>query len=202
MAPPNCNVFVNCPFDDAYKDLFDAAVFTILRSGFVASCALETDDAAVNRFEKISRIVRECRYGVHDISRTEVDGDPPLPRFNMPLELGLFLGARAYGGRKHNAKACIIFDRDQHRFQRYVSDIAGQDIHAHGGAYDRLIRELAGWLRMQSRDNRVPGGAAIVAEFDAFRADLPRILAARRLDAREVTFGDYTTIVAEYLRPV
>ncbi len=120
----------------------------------------------------------------------------------MPLELGLFLGARAYGGRKHTAKACIIFDRDQHRFPRYISDIAGQDVHAHGGAYGRLIRELAGWLRMQSKDDRVPGGAAIVAEFDAFRADLPRILAARRLDPLEVTFGDYATIVAEYLRPV
>lgn len=202
MAPPNRNVFVNCPFDDAYKVLFDAAVFAILRSGFVARCALETDDAAVNRFEKISRIVRECRYGVHDISRTEVDGDPPLPRFNMPLELGLFLGAKTFGGRKHSVKACIIFDRDRHRFQRYISDIAGQAIHAHSGAYDRLIRELAGWLRMQSKDNKVPGGAAIVAEFDAFRADLPRILVARRLDPLEVTFGDYTTIVAEYLRPV
>jgi hypothetical protein len=65
-------------------------------------------------------------YGVHDTSRTEVDGEPPLPRFNMPLELGLFLGARKYGGREHRPKSCIIFDRELHRFQRYISDIAAK----------------------------------------------------------------------------
>ena len=52
----------------------------------------------------------------------------------------------------------MIFDREPHRFQRYISDIAGQDIHAHGGAYNRLIRELAGWLRSQSKDDRFPAG--------------------------------------------
>lgn len=201
MAEPNRDVFVNCPFDLEYKVLFNAAVFTIFRSGFVARCALETDDAAVNRFDKICRIIGECRYGVHDISRTEVDGDPPLPRFNMPLELGMFLGAKKYGVVKHRSKSCIIFDREPHRFQRYISDIAGQDIHAHGGDRRTLIIELATWLRRQSRDRNVPGGVAIAAEFDAFTAVLPQILNERGLDPAEVTFGDYAAIIVEYLKP-
>src|SRR5215203_6365251 len=92
MPLANRDVFVNCPFDPHYKPLFYAIVFTVVRSGFRVRCALETDDATENRFSKISVIVKECRYGIHDISRTEADGDPPLPRFNMPLELGLFLG--------------------------------------------------------------------------------------------------------------
>ena len=95
MAAENRDVFVNCPFDTDYRPLFNAIVFTIIRSGFRARCALEADNAAENRFDKICKIISECRYGVHDISRTEVDGNPPLPRFNMPLELGLFLGAEA-----------------------------------------------------------------------------------------------------------
>jgi hypothetical protein len=192
-------VFVNCPFDEEYKSLFNAVVFTIIRSGFVARCALETDNAADNRFDKICRIIGECRYGVHDISRTEVGGEPPLPRFNMPLELGLFLGARKYGGRTHRTKSCIIFDRELHRFQRYISDIAGQDIHSHRGDRGTLIVELATWLRAQSRDQNVPGGAAIADEFDAFSAALPEILQARRLAPAEVTFGDYNEIVVRYL---
>jgi hypothetical protein len=199
MADRSRHVFVNCPFDHGYKVLFDAAIFTIVRSGFVARCALERDNAADNRFDKICEIIRECRYGVHDISRTEVDGDPALPRFNMPLELGLFLGARKYGGPKHRLKSCIIFDRERYRFQRYISDIAGQDIHAHGGERRTLIAELATWLRAQSRDPHVPGGAAIADEFEAFTAALPAICHARRLDPVEATFGDYNAIVVQYL---
>jgi hypothetical protein len=87
---PNRDVFINCPFDADYKTLFYAIVFTVIRSGFRARCALETADASENRFAKICAIIKDCQYGVHDISRTEVDGNPPLPRFNMPLELGCF----------------------------------------------------------------------------------------------------------------
>ena len=187
------------PFDDEYKLLFNAAVFTIFRSGFVPRCALETDNAADNRFDKICQIIKECRYGVHDISRTESDGDPPLPRFNMPLELGLFLGAKKYGGLDHRPKSCIIFDRERYRYQRYISDIAGQDIHAHGGERRTLITELATWLRAQSRDRNVPGGVAIADEFETFIAALPEIYRASRLNPGEVTFGDYNAIVVQYL---
>ncbi|WP_245505621.1 hypothetical protein [Rhizobium leguminosarum] len=117
----------------------------------------------------------------------------------MPLELGVFLGAKKYGGAKHRNKSCIIFDREQYRFQRYMSDIAGQDIHSHQGDIDRLIVELATWLRAQSGDAHVPGGVAISAEFAVFNQTLPAIYAARQLDAAEVTFGDFSAVVVQYL---
>lgn len=198
-ADINRDVFVNCPFDNQYRSFFYAIVFTVIRSGFVARCALETDNSADNRFDKICQIIKECRYGIHDISRTEADGNPPLPRFNMPLELGVFLGAKKYGGPAHRSKSCIIFDREPYRFQRFISDIAGQDIHAHGGDTRRLITELAMWLRTQSRDQKVPGGIAIADEFETFNAVLPAIYAARQLHPSEVTFGDYNEVVVEYL---
>ncbi|HEX8829522.1 MAG TPA: hypothetical protein VF705_00045, partial [Longimicrobium sp.] len=84
------------------------------------------------RIQKITDIIRGCRLSIHDISRTESDGDPPLPRFNMPLELGLFMGAKAFGVRDQKRKAGVILDTENYRFQRYISDIAGQDIRAHG----------------------------------------------------------------------
>ena len=199
MAAENRDVFVNCPFDTDYRPLFNAIVFTIIRSGFRARCALEADNAAENRLDKICKIISECRYGVHDISRTEVDGNPPLPRFNMPLELGLFLGAKKYGGARHREKSCIIFDREPYRFQRYISDIAGQDIHAHRGEPASLIVELAAWLRIHSGDAQVPGGVAIGNEFNDFEEALPAIYAARQLDPGEVTFGDYNAVVVQYL---
>jgi hypothetical protein len=174
-------------------------VFTVSRSGFRIRCGLEADDATENRLAKILSIVDQCPYGVHDISRTETDGDPPLPRFNMPLELGIFLGAKRFGSRRQREKRCIIFDREPHRYQRFISDIAGQDIHSHGGDAIALIKELAAWLRQQSGVANVPGGIAIAEEYLAFQAELPAIANARGLQAEELTFADYADIVVRYL---
>ena len=59
------SVFINCPFDRAYKPLFEALVFVIVRCGFRARCALEIDDASQVRIDKIFRIIEECRFGLH-----------------------------------------------------------------------------------------------------------------------------------------
>jgi hypothetical protein len=193
------DVFINCPFDATYRQTFNAMVYVIIRSGFRPRCALETDDAAQNRFSKISDIVEECRYGIHDISYTGVDGDPPLPRFNMPLELGLFLGAKRFGEKPQKSKRCLVMDVERYRFQRFISDLAGQDIHAHGGAPDRVIEIVAAWLRQQSRVGNIPGGRAIAREYDTFLAELPAICAVRELEPEELTYGDFTVLVGEYL---
>jgi hypothetical protein len=201
MAVKRRDVFVNCPFDREYNPLFRAIVFTIVRSGFRPRCALEADNAAENRFSKICAIIGDCRYGVHDISRTQASGRPRLPRFNMPLELGVFLGAQRLGDQPHRNKRCIIFDTERYRYQRFISDLAGQDIHAHADNVQTLIRELAAWLRDQSGDRKVPGGSAIARDFENFRADLPQICAARQIRDAELTFGDLNAVIVEWLTP-
>lgn len=102
------NVFLNCPFDEEYQPLFRAMVFTVEDCGFRARCALEAENSGEVRIDKINRIIRECRHGIHDISRTEPDPVNSLPRFNMPLELGLFRGAREFGSRVQQQKNCLI----------------------------------------------------------------------------------------------
>ena len=117
----------------------------------------------------------------------------------MPLELGLFLGAKRYGNRPQREKRCIVFDREQYRYQRYISDIAGQDIHSHRGNEQTVIEELAAWLRAQSGDRSVPGGRAIATEYATFKAELPTVCMARGLEIDELTFADYADIVVQYL---
>jgi hypothetical protein len=46
--------------------------------------------------KRIFKLIEGCQFGIHDISRTELDTDSQLPRFNMPLELGMFLGAQRF----------------------------------------------------------------------------------------------------------
>ncbi|MBV9287349.1 MAG: hypothetical protein JO288_05910 [Hyphomicrobiales bacterium] len=190
------DVFINCPFSPDYQVNFRAIVFTVVRSGFTPRCARENDDAGEVRIDKICRIIRDCPYGVHDISKTELDPASGLPRFNMPFELGLFIGARKFGGVTQRTKKTLVFDRDQFRYQKYISDIAGQDIHSHGGDVQQLIRELANWLRDEARDAKVPGGAAISNEFSDFKRDLPLIAAKKRLEPFELTFKDLAEIAA------
>ena len=195
----NRDVFVNCAFDSGFQPIFHGIVFAIIRSGFRARCALETQDGAETRFAKIQQIIEQCRYGIHDISRTETDGNPPLPRFNMPLELGVFLGAKRYGDTIQRRKRALILDREQYRYQRLISDIAGQDIVSHSGNPANAIAAVTTWLRQQSRVTTIPGGQAVAAEYDQFNRDLPAILAARKLDVSEMTCGDFSAIAAAWI---
>ena len=75
----NDNVFINCPFDPVYKPLFDAIAFATYDCGFVPRCALEEDNASQVRIDKIYSIIEVCRYGIHDISRIELDEDSGFP---------------------------------------------------------------------------------------------------------------------------
>lgn len=190
------DVFINCPFTADYQNHFQAIVFTVVRSGFTPRCARESDDGGEVRFEKICRIISGCPYAVHDISKTEPDADSGLPRFNMPFELGLFLGAKRFGGRPHRQKKSLIFDRAPFRYQSFISDISGQDIHPHNGKVDQLIRELATWLRDQARDPKVPGGIAVADEYSKFKVDLPSIAGDMQLQLSELTFKDLVAVVA------
>lgn len=193
------DVFINCPFSTDYDEHFQAIIFAVQRSGFVPRCARENDDGGEVRFEKICRIIGECRYGVHDISKTEPDPGSGLPRFNMPFELGLFLGARKFGGRVQARKKSLILDREPYRYQAFISDIGGQDIHAHGGDVGRLIEDVATWLRDQAQDPKVPGGRAIASEFGQFKSMLAALATTKNLEPDELTFRDLTALIAQWI---
>ncbi len=148
------NVFINCPFDPKYKTIFNAIVFAVYDAGFYPRCAFEIGDAAENRLQGIVRIIKECRYGIHDISRTQRDRRSQLPRFNMPLELGIFLGCKYFGGRHHGSKSCLVMDTEPFRYQKFISDIAGQDVSAHDDDPKKAVTVVRDWLRGGIRTHR------------------------------------------------
>jgi hypothetical protein len=194
------HVFINCPFGGDYKPIFDAIVFAIRDLGFEARSALEFDDAAEVRLAKIERIIEECHYGVHDISNVRLDAKTGLPRFNMPLELGLFLGCKRFGARRQRDKVCVILDSDPYRYQKFISDIAGQDIHSHGGTYQRAITEVRDWLANVSKRKLLPGGAAIVGRYVRFRDDLPALCTALDRQPETLTFADLSEMIGLWLQ--
>jgi hypothetical protein len=195
------SVFLNCPFDDAYGAVFDSIVFAIHDCGYIARCAREVDDASEVRIEKIANIISACRFGIHDISRTESDPASGLPRFNMPFELGMFVGAKRYGRAEQKQKSCLVLDVERYRFQRFLSDIAGQDIAPHGGEPERAIAAVRDWLSNATpKSIRIPGGTAIAHRYELFRMELPAMCEGLQLRVDELTFNDYVLQVEEWLK--
>src|SRR5258705_9179249 len=100
--------------------------------GFRDRCALEASNAGNVRIDKIQNIIPECKYSIHDLSRTQLDKIHRLPRFNMPLELGFDLGCKRFGKEHEQEKVVLVMDIERFRYQRFISDISGQDVYAHG----------------------------------------------------------------------
>ena len=194
------NVFINCPFDGAYLPIFHAIIFTVTDCGYSPRCSMEIEDSSEVRIDKIAKIISECKYGIHDISRTDSDKKTNLPRFNMPLELGIFIGAKRFGDDEQKKKICLILDKESYRYHRFISDIAGQDIQAHNNEESEAIRVVRNWLRSASGRITIPGGKEILRRYRLFKSALPDICEGLKLTIDEMIFNDYTAIVYEWLR--
>ena len=184
------SVFVNCPFDADFQPIRDVIVFTIIDCGFIVRCALESANSGEVRIEKIAKIIRDCRFGVHDISRTELSANTGLPRFNMPFELGLFLGASRFGGASQRTKNCLILDSKPYRYQTFLSDIAGQDICAHNNVPGEAIVQIRNWLAANSPHAVLPGGKKIAEHYQKFQQDLPSLAGSASCLPAELTFAE------------
>ena len=194
------NVFINCPFDARYTPLFEAIVFTVYNCHFYPLCARDRMDSGEIRLDKIVGLIGNARYSIHDLSRTETDGPYSLPRFNMPLELGIAIGCRRFGTERQRNNSMLILDRRRYRYHRYISDIAGQDISEHRDRPARAIAAVRDWLRIESDFEDIPGGDYIAERYREFRRALPHIARLGNLNYKRQTFSDYRWSILEWLR--
>lgn len=199
--PASKAVFVNCPFDDGFKPIFRAIVFTILSSGYHPRCALDATDGAEVRVSKIAKMIGECDWGIHDLSRVEVD-PAGVPRFNMPMELGIHLGARLFGTGRHKRKRALILEAQPHRYDAALSDISGQDIEVHANDPAEAIRRVRNWLSEHRNpiEPPLPGAAAMLGDYQQFQSEIGALLAARRLDTLdELPHSDFLFAVRDWI---
>lgn len=193
------SVFINCPFDDEYAPMHEAIIFTIKAMGFEPRSSRELDDGGV-RVVKILKIISECRYGIHDISRTELDVLNALPRFNMPFELGLDMGCREFGSPKQKQKCLKILDVEDYRYQKFLSDLGGQDPVGHANDPYRVIAIVRDWLAVANRDKHFPSPTRLHRHYDLFVRELPDLCHRWDLDEYSLSFIDYVKMVDCYVR--
>jgi hypothetical protein len=150
-VPFSSNVFVNCPFDDDYGPMLRPLLFTIISLGLRPRIALESLDSGEPRIEKVLRLIRESRFGIHDLSRMEATRRNEIFRLNMALELGIDFGCRRFGGRALNGKRCLILESKRYRFQAAISDLSGSDIGTHDDQPMRIVSVVREWLRDEAQ---------------------------------------------------
>lgn len=192
------SVFINCPFDTQYWPILETITFTIIHCGYDPICALLEDDSGEIRVARIARLIKNCKFGIHDISRVEMSARN-LPRFNMPFELGMDLGCRYFGSGRTHEKRTLILDSQPYRYQKFLSDIAGQDIKTHRNHPDEALLVVREWLRINSRRKKFPGPQDIRLRYGNFRSALPALCQRLGLNPKNLSYFEYVRIAEEWL---
>ena len=167
-------------------------IFAITASGYRVRCALEDDDGANIRFGKLLKLISESRRTVHDLSRIEL-GPNALPRFNMPFELGLAIGAKHFGSPDQRKKTALVMVRADYALPAYLSDLSGSDQRAHNNDPSEVMRIVSRYLHETPEGGPVPGRNWLVNSLALFKRDvLPAMAAAAKRGLDETDpFNDY-----------
>jgi len=145
--PPDPNaVFLNVPYDDDFHYLYIAYIVGLYQLGLVPHLASEIPGGD-RRLNKIILLIQSCRYSIHDLSRIELSDTPSaVPRFNMPLELGMTITWQDLNPHLHT---WFVWESEPYRLQRSASDLNGTDPYIHSGSAEGVLRELSNAFRTQ-----------------------------------------------------
>ena len=147
------SAFINIPYDRQYEPLYLAFIAGVSGFGLAPRATVEIPTSD-RRLDRIVKLIRDCRYSFHDLSRVQLDrGRPPTPRFNMPFELGLAVDWALAANTKHE---WFVFESTSHRLQKSLSDLNGTDPHIHDGTAHGVLRGLMNAL---TRKTHRPGFA-------------------------------------------
>jgi len=195
------NVFINCPFDEAYLSLLRPILFTIIYLGFQPRIALEAFDSGEPRFSKICRLIEESKYGIHDLSRMEAKKEGEYFRLNMPFELGLDIGCRVFLKGKWAEKRHLILEKEKYRYQAAISDLSNSDIKAHHNDPIKAIRQVRNWF-IENGLRGSPSATTIWYSFTDFMTDFHEKRASEGFaeeDIYEMPIPEYISFIREWI---
>ncbi|MGO1077133.1 hypothetical protein [Inquilinus sp. CA228] len=163
------SVFINCPFDKDYEPILQAIAFCAIYLGFSPRLATESGDSGTIRLNKIIGLIENSQYSIHDLSRCQATKEGEHFRLNMPFELGIDYGCRQYCRNGRENKKILILEEQPYRYQAAISDLAGCDIQAHAGDYQKAIRAVRNWFVTETGIN-AEGASRILGRYIDFQA--------------------------------
>lgn len=159
------SVFLNIPYDAGFEDLYLGYIVGLTQLGLRINVALAVPNQG--RLETIIELIEKSDFSVHDLSRVQVSHG--VPRFNMPVELGIALYRSHVTRGKHKI---FIFDAKQYRTQRSTSDVNGIDPQIHNGTVKGLMSGLRNIFRQTGDVTSVP---EMLASYRAVMQKLPEL---------------------------
>ena len=196
------NVFVNCPLDKAYVPLLKPLLYVLVALGYSPRLATERADSAEQRISKITELIGECKYSIHDLSRIQAEEKGQLARMNMPFELGVDYGCRCFAEEPYHTKQFLILETEKYRYMRALSDLNGVDIQAHDDDAPTLIRRVRNWLRTATGRKDLSAPTALWYDYGDFNAYLYSELSAQGFsdsDIDELPVVEYLDYVNRWL---
>jgi hypothetical protein len=158
------SVFLNVPYDSRFENLYLAYVAGLTQLGLRIHATLAVPNQG--RLDRIVELIEESDVSIHDLSRIELSRG--IPRFNMPLELGLAL-YRSYATR--GTHRVFVFEKKAYRMQRSTSDISGIDPQIHHGRPTGVMAGLRN-IFYQANGTTVP---EMISSYRAVRRRLPEL---------------------------
>ena len=94
-----------------------------------------------------------------------------------------------------------MLEAERYRYQKYLSDIAGQDIRQHDNEPAKAVGAVRDWLAASRPKSAkpLPGAMAIMRHYSEFQSNLPAMLRAADLEPAELGFFDRANLMAEFL---
>ncbi len=157
--------FLNVPYDKEFEGLFLAYVVGLIQLGLQPRLTFAVPNQG--RLEAIVDLIDASDLSIHDLSRTETTNG--VPRFNMPLELGLALHQRHVTKGRHRV---FIFESKPYRTQQSTSDVNGIDPFIHHGKPKEVMTQLRNIFRKPGDTITVPDMFAV---YRAVKRRLPEL---------------------------
>ena len=159
------SVFLNIPYDHEFEDLYLSYIVGLTQLGLRVNATLAVPSQG--RLEAIIRLIEGSNFSIHDLSRIELSKG--IPRFNMPVELGLAL----YRSRRSKGRHRVyVFESEPYRAQRSTSDINGIDPQIHNGTPKGVMAGLRNIFRQPGDVTTVP---EMLVSYRAVRKKLPEL---------------------------
>jgi hypothetical protein len=159
------SVFLNIPYDAEFEDLYLAYIVGLTELGLKLNLTLAVPND--RRLDTIIDLIEESNFSIHDLSR--IESSKGIPRFNMPLELGLALYRAKTSRGKHRV---YVFESEAYRAQRSTSDINGLDPQIHGGTPKGV---MAGLRNIFFQPANMPTVDEMIESYNTVKMSLPRL---------------------------
>lgn len=195
----NNQIFINCPFDEEYKDILRALVFSLCYLGFIPKLASEFLNSADNRIEKICEMIDQSNFSIHDLSRCKSTKIDEYYRMNMPFEFGIDYGNSFFN---HLNKKMLVLEGQRYDFQKTISDLSGVDAKCHNNEPEDVVRCIRNWLIEAKILKKADSATVIWYRFTDFTSDFydsRKTLGFTDKDLNEIPIAEYIVSINDWI---